>query len=55
MVRDFEEMRNERITKRREYDNRVGQPSNHPAAWVYMTAEMLYGENYELLHQLYSE
>lgn len=29
----------------RKYDNRVGQPSNHPAAWIYMTAEMLYGSN----------
>jgi hypothetical protein len=30
-------------TIKRIYDNRVGQPSNHPAAWFYMTAQMLYG------------
>lgn len=29
----------------RKYDNRVGQPSNHPAAWFYMTAQMLYGNS----------
>lgn len=28
------------------YDNRVGQPSNHPAAWIYMTAELLYGNSH---------
>ncbi len=33
------------------YDNRVGQPSNHPAAWIYMTAEMLYGNTHPELYK----
>jgi GH15 family glucan-1,4-alpha-glucosidase len=34
------------------YDNRVGQPSNHPAAWIYMTAELLYGNTHPELYKL---
>jgi hypothetical protein len=49
MVRDIKD-KNE---TKRVYDNRVGQPSNHPAAWFYMTAVMLYGSNTELLYNLY--
>jgi Secretion system C-terminal sorting domain len=41
MVRDF----NVGGTIVRKYDNRVGQPSTHPAAWIYMTAQILYGIN----------
>jgi GH15 family glucan-1,4-alpha-glucosidase len=33
------------------YDNRVGQPSNHPAAWIYITAEMLYGNTHPELYK----
>jgi GH15 family glucan-1,4-alpha-glucosidase len=33
------------------YDNRVGQPSNHPAAWIYMTAELLYGNTHPELYK----
>jgi GH15 family glucan-1,4-alpha-glucosidase len=33
------------------YDNRVGQPSNHPAAWLYMTAELLYGNTHPELYK----
>jgi hypothetical protein len=33
------------------YDNRVGQPSNHPAAWIYMTAELLYGNSHPELYK----
>ncbi len=40
MVRDFDSAG---ITIRR-YDNRVGQPSNYPATWFYLTAEMLFGK-----------
>jgi hypothetical protein len=32
----------------RKYDNRVGQPSNYPATWFYMTAQMLYGPAHDL-------
>jgi Secretion system C-terminal sorting domain len=41
MVRDF----NIGGIITRKYDNRVGQPSTHPAAWIYMTAQILYGTN----------
>jgi hypothetical protein len=40
MVRDIDSAG----TLVRRYDNRVGQPSNYPAAWFYLTAEMLYGK-----------
>ncbi len=53
MVRDITEIKNGKSKTNRIYDNRVGQPSNHPAAWIYMTAEMLYGENNFLLNNLY--
>jgi hypothetical protein len=53
MVRDITEKTNGKIETTRMYDNRVGQPSNHPAAWIYMTAEMLFGENKALLYNLY--
>jgi GH15 family glucan-1,4-alpha-glucosidase len=53
MVRDVTEMTNGKMETKRIYDNRVGQPSNHPAAWIYMTAEMLYGKNKTLLNNLY--
>jgi hypothetical protein len=33
------------------YDNRVGQPSNHPASWIYITAELLYGINHKELYK----
>jgi GH15 family glucan-1,4-alpha-glucosidase len=33
------------------FDNRVGQPSNHPAAWIYMTAEFLYGNTHPELYR----
>jgi GH15 family glucan-1,4-alpha-glucosidase len=33
------------------YDNRVGQPSNHPASWIYMTAELLYGNAHPELYK----
>jgi GH15 family glucan-1,4-alpha-glucosidase len=33
------------------YDNRVGQPSNHPAAWIYMTAELLFGKSHPELYK----
>jgi GH15 family glucan-1,4-alpha-glucosidase len=33
------------------YDNRVGKPSNHPAAWIYMTAELLYGNTHPELYK----
>jgi hypothetical protein len=35
------------------YDNRVGQPSNHPAAWIYMTAELLYGNTHPSNEAMY--
>jgi hypothetical protein len=53
MVRDITENINGKFETKRVYDNRVGQPSNHPAAWIYMTAEMLYGNNKILLNKLY--
>jgi hypothetical protein len=36
----------------RKYDNRVGQPSNYPATWFYMTAQMLYGPSHDLYNNL---
>jgi hypothetical protein len=33
------------------YGNRVVQPSNHPAAWIYMTAELLYGNTHPELYK----
>jgi hypothetical protein len=39
MVRDMDSLG---VTVRK-YDNRVGQPSNYPATWFYMTAQMLFG------------
>jgi hypothetical protein len=53
MVRDVTEKINGKMETKRIYDNRVGQPSNHPAVWIYMTAEMLYGNNKVLLNNLY--
>jgi hypothetical protein len=41
MVRDMDSAG---VTIRR-YDNRVGQPSNYPPAWFYITAQMLYGNS----------
>jgi hypothetical protein len=44
MVRDMDSLN---VTVRK-YDNRVGQPSNYPPAWFYLTAQMLYGSNPQL-------
>jgi hypothetical protein len=49
MVRDISFKKNGVTQIERVYDNRVGQPCNIAAAWIYMTAEILYGKNEQLI------
>jgi hypothetical protein len=44
LVRDVFEMKNGKEMTERIYDNRVGQPCNIAAAYIYLTAEILYGK-----------
>ena len=54
MVRDFFRREGDGTVIERSYHNRVGQPHNSAAAWIYLTAEMLHGSNKELLRNLYA-
>jgi GH15 family glucan-1,4-alpha-glucosidase len=53
MVRDIQQSIEGKKEIKTIYDNRVGQPCNIAAVWIYMTAEMLYGAHKELLNNLY--
>jgi hypothetical protein len=53
LVRDVYIIENGKEIKKRVYDNRVGQPCNIPGAYIYLTAEILYGKNAnKLVYQL---
>lgn len=54
MVRDFFRREGDGSKIERRYHNRVGQPHNSAAAWIYLTAEMLYGSHKELLKSVFS-
>ncbi len=45
LVRDVFVKENGKEITKRIYDNRVGQPCNIAAAYIYLTAEILYGKN----------
>jgi hypothetical protein len=45
LVRDVFVIDNGKEITKRIYDNRVGQPCNIAAAYIYLTAELLYGTN----------
>jgi hypothetical protein len=49
LVRDVTTITNNIKTTNRVYDNRVGQPCNIAAAYIYLTAEILYGKNWNKL------
>ncbi|HEX8577488.1 MAG TPA: hypothetical protein VF677_14455 [Flavobacterium sp.] len=53
MVRDYVITENGKKIIKRGYDTRVGLPHNSAPGWMYLTAEMLYGNNQDKLSNLY--
>jgi GH15 family glucan-1,4-alpha-glucosidase len=52
LVREVYEFVNGKETSKRIYDNRVGQPCNIAAAYIYLTADLLYGSEASKLKYL---